>query len=196
MNTIITLNIWDLGLSWPWILIDPRTIMHLAMIIWLAHRTGTMSFSIDVLRYFPPALSYFLKDKCPRNAVCWSAAKSGEIPEKVIFYWAFLIRFPESFGIIRHFCSNRKTLTDIEHYPQYIAHIDSCHFSHLPVASMYFSLEYLLCTASYKTSSLAPILPVRNQGFKTGTSLQHTQLNSHELPGWLIPGLQMLWLLS
>ena len=80
------------------------------MIIWLAHWTGTMSFSIDILWLFPPALSYFLKDKCPRNTVSWSAAKSGQIPEKVILYWAFLIRFPESFGIIRHFYSNRKML--------------------------------------------------------------------------------------
>ena len=92
--------------------IDPRTIMHVVlMIIWLAHWTGTMSFSIDVLRHFPPALSYFLKDKCPRNTVSWSVAKSGQIP-KVIFHWAFLIRFTESFGIIRHFGSNRKTLFD------------------------------------------------------------------------------------
>ena len=45
------------------------------MIILLAHQTGTMSFSIDVLRHFPPALFYFLKDKCPRNTVSWSAAK-------------------------------------------------------------------------------------------------------------------------
>ena len=81
------------------------------MIIWLTHRTGTTSFSTDILLHFPPALSYFLKDKCPRNTVSWSAAKSGQIPE-VIFYWPFLIHFPESFCIIQHFCSNRKTLFD------------------------------------------------------------------------------------
>ena len=86
--------------------------MHAAiMIIWLVHQTGTMSFSIDVLRHFPPALSYFLKDKYQRNTVSWSAAKSGQIPE-FIFYWAFLIRFLESFGIILHFCSTRKMLNE------------------------------------------------------------------------------------
>ena len=111
LNTIITKYLSSNCSNMAWIPIDPCTIVHTCCeILWLAHWSGTMSFSIDVLRYFPPALSYFLEDKCPRNTVSWSAAKSGQILEKVIFYWAFLIRFPKSFGIIRHFCSNRKTL--------------------------------------------------------------------------------------
>ena len=111
LNTVITLKYLSSNMAMN-IPIDPQTIMHVAiMIIWLAHWTGTMSFSVDVLQLFPLASSYFLKDKCPRNTVSWSATESGQIPE-VIFYWAILIRFPESFGIIQHFCSNRKTLYD------------------------------------------------------------------------------------
>ena len=46
------------------------------LLSWLAQSAGMMSFSIAVLRLFPPALSYFLKDKCRGNTVGLSTAKS------------------------------------------------------------------------------------------------------------------------
>ena len=62
-----------------------------------------LTFSGFFLRHYPA----FWRINAAENTVSWSAAKSGQIPE-VLFYWAFLICFSESFGIIQHFCSNRK----------------------------------------------------------------------------------------
>ena len=59
LDTVITLKYlsFNVAVNIP---IDPRTIMHVAiMIIWFVHRTGTVLFSIDILWHFSAALSYF-----------------------------------------------------------------------------------------------------------------------------------------